>query len=240
MTEAFEPGLSSIAGWRRFYVDLPGTGGSPAGEPRSDAVLDELAATVTKCLDGDRFAVVGWSYGGYLAAGLVRRLPRPIRGMTMICSGFKIRPEQRNLSGVLQSIPEPGWLARVPVDLREYFSHAVGRQSADVAERVAAVLTCNAPTDESYLASLRAEGFALSDEDTPSPTDAPSCFLTGRRDRIAGYLDPIDALNRYPYADCVTIAEAGHYLPLEEPQLFASIMRAWLRRVESAWDSPPS
>ena len=75
MAKTLEPVFADMHGWRRLYVDLPGTGGSPAGEPRSDIVLDDVEATIRAEL-GDRcFAVVGWSYGGYLAAGVTRRLP---------------------------------------------------------------------------------------------------------------------------------------------------------------------
>ena len=44
MAEVVEPVFAATAGWSRLYIDLPGTGASPAGEPRSDAVLDEVAS----------------------------------------------------------------------------------------------------------------------------------------------------------------------------------------------------
>ena len=52
-----------------------------------------------------------------------------------------------------------------------------------MANRVAAVLARNGPTDEPYLAALRADGFPLSDEDAPTPCSAPVSILSGRRDR---------------------------------------------------------
>lgn len=39
MVLAMEPAFRSAEGWARLYVDLPGTGSSPPGEPCSDAVL---------------------------------------------------------------------------------------------------------------------------------------------------------------------------------------------------------
>ncbi|MHB2022818.1 MAG: hypothetical protein ACYCO3_05760 [Mycobacteriales bacterium] len=44
--EAFEPVFADLSGWQRLYVDLPGTVGSPSGEPRSDAVLDAVVGTI--------------------------------------------------------------------------------------------------------------------------------------------------------------------------------------------------
>src|SRR6266567_9177040 len=75
MAEVFDPVFVRTSGWMRVHVDLPGTGRSATGEPRSDIVLDALEHTIDSTLGNRRFAVVGWSYGGYLAAGLARRRP---------------------------------------------------------------------------------------------------------------------------------------------------------------------
>ena len=64
----------------------------------------------------------------------------------------------------------------------------------------------------------------------PTELDAPVCLLTGRRDRVAGYRDPLLGLPYLPQADYTTLANAGHYLPLEQPQAFAALVQAWLRR----------
>ncbi len=228
MTMAFERALAGSPGWQRLYVDLPGTGASPPGEPRSDAVLDELAATVLSVLGGQRFLVAGWSYGGYLAAGLARRLPGSIGGMLLVCTAPKIRPADRDLTGVLPSQAEPGWLRDVPGSLRDHLAHAVGCQTPETARRITAVLARNGPTAESYLAELRAGGFALSDEDVPVRCGAPVSILAGRRDRVAGFTAAFTAMASYDRADYLVLADAGHYLPLEEPGWFAAAAAAWL------------
>ena len=228
MAEAFEPALAGSPGWQRLYVDLPGTGASPAGEPRSDAVLDELASTVVAALGSQRFLVAGWSYGGYLAAGLARRLPGRIGGMLLVCTAPKIRPADRDLTGVLPSQAESGWLRDVPDGLREHLTHAVGCQTAETARRITAVLARNGPTAQSYLAELRAAGFALSDEDAPIRCGAPVSILAGRRDRVAGFAAAFNAVACYDQADYLVLADAGHYLPVEQPDRFAAAAAAWL------------
>lgn len=235
MRAAFEPAFSSATDWSRRYLDLPGTGGSPPGEPTSDAVLADVIATLDAALGTDEsFLVAGWSYGGYLAAALARRMPERVAGLLMVCSGFKIRPADRDLSGVLASSPEPGWLASVPSRLHEYLSAAVGCQTATAANRVAAVLAANGPVDESYFDVLRADGFALSAEDPAADRATtyarPASFVCGRRDRIAGYRGVYENLGRFPDADYVLAAEAGHFLPVEQPDLFEGAVRSWLSR----------
>ena len=39
MRAAFEPAFAGLSGWARIYLDLPGSGGSPPGEPTSDAAI---------------------------------------------------------------------------------------------------------------------------------------------------------------------------------------------------------
>jgi pimeloyl-ACP methyl ester carboxylesterase len=81
MEAAFEPVFAGITGWRRIYVDLPGTGALMPVEPSSDAVLAAVSATVSEIIGGDGSALVaGCSYGGYLAAGLARRTPTLVSG----------------------------------------------------------------------------------------------------------------------------------------------------------------
>ncbi|SDI86687.1 Pimeloyl-ACP methyl ester carboxylesterase [Frankineae bacterium MT45] len=236
LASAFEPafgqleGVALNVGWRRLYLDLPGTGDSDPVAPSSDAVLDAVEETVETLLGDSPFLLAGCSYGGYLASGLARRRPEQVQGMVLICSGVRIRPETRNLTGVLPSRPEPGWLDTTPPELHEHFRTAVGNQTQIVADRLAAAFARNAPTDDAFLMRLRASGYPLSDEESAEPFDGPVALLTGRRDRIAGYRDQFDALARFPQGDYHCLPSAGHYLPFEEPALFAALLGEWLRR----------
>ena len=238
MAAAIEPVFAELSGWRRLYVDLPGTGDSPAHcPPLSDAVLDAVVTTVQAELGDRRFALLGWSYGGYLATGVPRRLPDQVGGLMLVCTGFKIRTQDRDLSGVLASDPQVGWLDQVPSHLREHFAHAVGLQTGEVARRIISALHTTGPMEETYLASLRAEGFALSDENEPTACNAPVCFVVGKRDRVVGYASLLDSLGKYDFASYTCISGAGHYLPLEQPDVFTVITKGWLEQCESTVNS---
>jgi pimeloyl-ACP methyl ester carboxylesterase len=219
--------------WRRIYLDLPGTGASPAGKPTADAVLAAVQDTIAELVGDAPYRLVGHSFGGYLAAGLARRKPDRMTGLFLICCGARIRPADRDLSGVLPSAPEPGWLDGVPEDLREHFGHGIGHQTRAVADRVTAAFDLRAPVDDEYLAALRPEGYRLPDEDEASATEftGPVALLAGRRDRIAGYRDPFAALARYPGGSYTVLADAGHYLPFEQPERFAAHILDWLTQI---------
>jgi pimeloyl-ACP methyl ester carboxylesterase len=225
---AFEPAFAETTGWRRIYVDLPGTGRSAAVAPNSDAVLEAVRETVDSVVGTDPYLLAGCSYGGYLAAGLARRDLERVEGLLLVCAGVKIRPADRNLARLVPSTPQPHWLDDVPEPLREHFAHGVGRQTRSAARRVLDAFTVNAPSDEDYLGRLRSTGYRLSDEYAPAVYRGPATLVAGRRDRVVGYLDTLDALDRYPDASCHVLDNAGHYLPFEQPETFAGLVRDWL------------
>jgi pimeloyl-ACP methyl ester carboxylesterase len=231
MAQAFEPVFTEPSPWQRIYVDLPGTGASPPVEPTSDAVLDAVRETIEALIGSRRYLLAGCSYGGHLAAAQARRAAAQTAGLLLVCSGPKLDPTTRNLSGVLESTPEPNWLDGVPTELHGYFDRSIGRQTRDVADRIAAVFASAAPTDEDYLSALRSTGFELSPRDVPESFDEPTLMLVGRTDRIAGYVDQFEDLARYPRAGYVALDDVGHYLPFEQPQRFAVLVRDWLARV---------
>jgi pimeloyl-ACP methyl ester carboxylesterase len=137
MAAAVEPVFAGTTDWVRLYVDLPGTGGSPAGQPQSDAVLDDVVQAVRDELGEHRLLVAGWSYGAYLATALSRRLGGQVAGLALVCTAPRIQPADRDLSGVLKSHSEPGWLDGVPAQLHDHLCQAVGRQTVQVADRSA-------------------------------------------------------------------------------------------------------
>ncbi|MGA9343489.1 MAG: alpha/beta hydrolase [Nocardioidaceae bacterium] len=52
--------------------------------------------------------------------------------------------------------------------------------------------------------------------------------VSGRQDRICGYVDQFEAMTRYPHGTYIALDRAGHYLPFEQPALFAAALRSWL------------
>jgi pimeloyl-ACP methyl ester carboxylesterase len=234
MAAAFEPAFAGSTDLRRIYIDLPGTGDSPPVAPHSDAVLDAVEETVDATVGSAPFLLAGCSYGGYLAAGLARRAPTRVLGLLLVCPGVKIRRDQRNLSRVVPTAPEPRWLDEVPEKLHAHFGLGIGNQTRSVANRIAEAFALNGPTDDDYLASLRSNSYALSDETSPRPFDGNVTILAGTRDRIAGHLDQFDALAHYRHGSFVALGDAGHYLPFEQPARFQALALDWLRTASAS------
>jgi len=228
MAAAMEPAFAGCPDWQRIYVDLPGCGDSPAGPETSDGVVDTVADFIAEEILLPRVVLAGCSYGGYIAASLARRIPDRVAGLLLVCSGVKIRREDRDLpddGGVSET---DSWLTAVGADLHDHLSQALGNRTPGVAQRVAAVLTSSRPGDEAYLQRLRANGYQLVDESSETQFVGPALIVAGREDRIAGYADQFRATRFYPQATFAAIAGAGHYLPFERPAMFAGLAREWL------------
>jgi pimeloyl-ACP methyl ester carboxylesterase len=233
MAAACEPALAGT-GWRRHYLDLPGTGKSGAVAANSDAVADAVAETIEALVGESPVALAGCSYGGYLAAELSRRRPDRVAGLLLICSGIRILPAERDLSGVLPAEPEPGWLEEVPAQYRDHLGQAIGSQTREVGARLGAGFRLSGPTDEPYLRELRATGYQLRREGELSSLSVLATVLAGRRDRIAGFRDQFKMAVGNRAADYVLLHDVGHYLPFERPEQFRTLALDWLSRCGQA------
>jgi pimeloyl-ACP methyl ester carboxylesterase len=222
-----------VGGWQRHYVDLPGCGRSPVVEPRSDSVVDAVIGFLHATFGATPVALAGCSYGGYVAAAIARREPARVAGLLLVCSGVKILPAHRRLPPPPSEAGPDGWLDAVPAEWHDHLEVSVGSRTAETAGRVAAVLTSASTGDEGFLGQLRSTGYQLSDEESTATYAGPVSVVAGREDRIAGYHDQFDLLDRFPAADYAALSGAGHYLPFERPAAFRSIVVEWLHRAGS-------
>jgi pimeloyl-ACP methyl ester carboxylesterase len=87
MTGCLEPVFADLPGYRRLYPDLPGMGRSPAGSiDSSDGIMAAVEEFIDAEIGEEPFILIGESYGGYLARGLISRRPEQILGLGLICS----------------------------------------------------------------------------------------------------------------------------------------------------------
>ena len=85
MKAAFEPVFTTLDGYKRYYIDLPGMGDSGHGDVKNSddilALLHRFASEIIK----DKFIIIGQSYGGLLTRGFVNKHPEMIRKIILLC-----------------------------------------------------------------------------------------------------------------------------------------------------------
>ncbi len=235
MTHAFEPAFEGREGWLRLYPDLPGMGRTPAADwiQGEDDMLAVVEGFVDAVVGGQRIALAGASYGGYLALGYVHRRAASLDGLLLVAPAVRpaggptrLPPHQvfERDEAVIASLAEDeqGWALRSVVQTAEnleFFRAAVmpGVRLADVAflERL----------DSGANLSIDVSG------PLPAPFPGPTLIVAGRQDSVVGWADTLPLLDSFPRATLAILNRAGHGVRAEQRTLVAALVDEWLDRL---------
>ena len=239
MTGCMEPVFKSRPGWKRIYFDLPGMGRSKAPDKpmNSDKMLDMVIQFAEKILPDRPFLVAGESYGGYLARGLVYRIPERLDGVLLICPVILAERKQRSLPERSVFVRDEVLLAGIEPDDRRLFERMLVLQDRRRWERfqVDIVPGMNSPArNEAFLEQLMKYGYGFSfDIDLlDRPFERPSLFLAGRQDATVGWKDMLKIVDNYTRGTFTVLDRAGHGLEVEQQAVFECLVHEWLDRVE--------
>jgi pimeloyl-ACP methyl ester carboxylesterase len=210
--DVHEPIFEQRPGWRRIYVDPPGTGQSPAAASITDqdGMLAAIAELIGSVAADEPFALVGTSAGGLHARGIVRRDPSRVLGLLLRAPGIVIDRARRTL----------------PTD--EYLRPAAARDRQheyyDAAEERA---------DLEFLGRIQRDVSTYGLREDPSIRfERPTLIVTGRQDTTAGYADAWAVLDDYPRATYAVLDQEDHFLPGPGAAVYRALVADWLDRVE--------
>lgn len=238
MTGCMEPGLANRPGWQRIYLDLPGMGLTQAREwiTNSDHMLDILCNFIEHVIPGQSFAIGGYSYGGYLAQGVLHRMVERVDGLMLICPMIKDFGE-RDLPSPEVRIADADFLARLTPEQQEAFGWSAVRTER-VWNRIEEAIGHSPELgDEIFLTRLQQDGYAFTFElagPGNRPFEKPVLIVVGRQDAIVGYKDAWSILERFPRGTYAVLDRAGHELAFAQDRVFDTLMGEWLDRVEEA------
>lgn len=234
---------------RLVYFDQRGNGRSPD-------VLDERITFEALCRDIEeladhlgigRFAVVGQSFGGYVALELALRCPERLTGLVLVDTA----PRQRNAREAevqvativerwpnLRATMDAPWprddteFAQqvdelTPVFFHRYDPERVAPHYRDVAWRVAA---------------MRAGDRMLQRWDVTArlhEIGVPTLVLAGRHDIVIPCQHAETLAQRIPNATVRIFEDSGHNAFIEEPDAFFGTLRRWLARAATKQGTAP-
>jgi pimeloyl-ACP methyl ester carboxylesterase len=229
MERFMEPLFTQRNNWLRIYPDLPGTGLTPSMDRLAthDQMLDVMLEFIDTVIPSQRFVLAGYSYGGYLARGVVSHRAELIDGLMLCAPQVKADPAQAHL-------PKRTTLAEDPQVLAELgpVADLIVAQSPRVVEAVRQVLAETQLADPSHQARLEAAGPSSFEVAPPVHFGGPTLIITARQDQIVGYRDIWDLLDNYLRATFAVLDRAGHFVPIEQEALCHALMREWLDRIE--------
>lgn len=236
MQADLEPVFEHRGGWRRCYFDLPGHGATPA--PAWLATQDQMLAVVTETVQtlvpSGEFALVGSSYGGFLALMLARTMPERLRGVALLI------PDVPDAAGGRETEPQLTVHADATVfddlaDDERWIPTALVRHERRMLD---AIRSDDMPAYRSadYELLLRLEKGYLPTGAAAAPGPpftGPSLILCGRQDATTGFRAAGRLVDEFPRASYCVIDLAGHHLGrVERPAVFRALFDDWLDRME--------
>jgi len=227
-----EPLFAERSGWRRIYPDLPGFGRTAAPEwlASHDQMLDLVGEFLDAVAPGERFALAGTSYGGYLARGLTCRRGDEMDGLLLSVPHFAT-DERRGALPERQVLREDADFLAALQPGEESAREIVVMQSTEVLEDQRRSILPAIPLHDEAFGERMDEHFSFPLA-LPRPFPAPTLIVTGRFDQACGYEDAYRVLADFPRATFAVLDCAGHALPMERKGPFRALVADWLDRVE--------
>lgn len=220
------PGLSSTPElWDSVRAALPAGIAAQALENAALEDIDAIAAEIL-AVAPPRFALAGFSFGGYVALAIAAKAPERIERLALIATGANAdSPEAAASRMRLIEIAQSDY-GSIDGRMTKFLLHpdrvedsAIhekrSRMSRDygaarfIAQQRAAM---GRPARDSVLASIR----------------VPTFVAVGREDRITPLAQHEEMARRVPAAELLVFERCGHLVPLEAPLELAGAITKWM------------
>lgn len=224
--------------YKRIYLDLPGMGQSNAEleEISSDGILQILVSFAEDVI-GESFLLAGESYGGYLARGVLAKLPQWVDGMLLLCPVVIARHADRNVPSKSLQVIDRDFFEQLDHDIpKDFLEYAVVADQHIYSRYLEEIDAGVKILDKSFIYQLSKRypfSFDVDQLLRDIRFQKPVLLISGRQDNSVGYQDLWKLTEDYPRATYAVLDMTGHNLQLEQPELFTCLTRDWLRRLET-------
>ena len=238
MMGCLEPIFKDTVEYQRIYVDLPGMGESNflLDYASADKMLEVLTAFLKTVMDpDDHFLLIGQSYGGYLARGLLALMPDRIDGLFLLCPVVLTGKTQRNLPMKRTLFLEERFFASIATEEKnDFLAYAVIADEHTYTRYKNEIEVGLKAANQAFIGRLLQNyhfGFDVDKCIHAAPFMKPTLLITGRQDAEVGYRDLLGILEDYPRATYSVLDTAGHNLQIEQPEVFEMLVQNWLKRI---------
>ncbi|RBP04426.1 alpha/beta fold hydrolase [Rossellomorea aquimaris] len=235
MLHAMEPNFENRSGWKRIYIDLPGMGLS---EPQpsiknSDDMLEAVVGLLDELIPDQPFIVCGYSYGGYVARGIVEARHDKICGLMLLAPMIIPDSDKRELPEQVVLKKDPSLLSDLSSEEADAFSSMGVVLGKTEWERFRDdILLPSSQTNAEFVNMIRENGYGFTFE-LSEKLDYPTLIVTGRQDHVVGYQDAWQLIEYYPRATFAVLDMAGHNVQIEQVDVFNSLVHNWLDKLET-------
>lgn len=235
MSAWLEPLFSENNRFKRIYVDLPAHGLSSINDQfkGTEEMVESVKALIHKVIGEQRFSLIGMSYGGYVAQGIMDVLKDQVEGICLIAPAVHNRLGKLPEKVVL--VEEENLAVQLDEDIEAAYRALMVIQNQITLERfLAEVQPGRKLADKDFLTSnWRETDYFLKKEPYKECEElkGPALFLLGRQDYICGYEDQYRLSKKFSAATFTVLDGAGHMVPIEKRELVQNLVLEWLSRI---------
>ena len=205
--------------WRDMVPDLSRLGRLHYGNLFEDDTLEGMARRVLS-ESPERFVLVGFSMGGFVARVLTLMAPERVSGVAFTCTsarGFTDDERARRMAGR----KHPGGGGGVARGL-----HPDRERDPVLLDRLRGMQRRLGPDVWKRQAALvRHDGYADLER-----ISCPALVVAARQDRFRSFDETERMARHLPHATFRVIEDCGHMAPLEKPHELAALFRDWIER----------
>ncbi|MBC2685956.1 alpha/beta hydrolase [Bacillus toyonensis] len=232
MQRCMESVFQKYEGYQKIYIDLPGMGKSNAPDwiNSSDHILEVLIAFIEEIISTEKFLLVGESYGGYLARGILSKMSEKVNGLLLVCPVVVAQPKERLLPDKQVLVRDEEFLNTLTsIEREEFCDLAVVANEYTYTRFKEEIKPGLDVANDEFIERLQ-KNYPLTIDFHRKKYEKPVLLLAGRQDITVGYQDIIGMIENYPRATLAVLDTAGHNLQIEQPELFESLVGEWIRR----------
>ncbi|MDE5416067.1 alpha/beta fold hydrolase [Alkalihalobacterium chitinilyticum] len=225
MKRWLEPVFKDKKGFQRIYVDLPWHGQSACKDIVStEGIRQLLTSYITELLGDQTFSIIGHSYGGYIAQGLISD---QTKGLCLLAPAT--HQKERNVPKKTVFNRNETALTQVSLEIRTAFETLMVYQSAaNLQLFIDEIQPGRLLADRAFLTSnWRDAGYFFKADPLAKPYNGRSLLIAGKFDSICGYKD-FYRLYEYLPDSTFTILQAGHLLQIEQRETVQFLIGEWL------------
>jgi pimeloyl-ACP methyl ester carboxylesterase len=226
-----EPIFQDLHGFQRIYIDIPAHGQSTCNSVQSTEDMRRIIlAFIDEVLVEKSFSLVGHSFGGYIAQGILTARCNQVAGICLLAPAVHMK--ERTLPEKVVRAKDEASLASVKRDVCAAFETLMVYQTH---ENLCLFLEEVQPgrllANRDFLQSnWRERGYFF--KETPfenlANLEQPALVICGKQDSICGYKDHVFLLDNFSNMSFVVLDQAGHLMAIEKREMVQSLVSDWL------------
>lgn len=232
MKSWLEPIFQNADGFQRIYMDIPAHGQSSCNSVQSTEDMVQIILAFIDDMIGERsFSLIGHSFGGYIAQGILTHRADRVEGLCLLASALHLR--ERTLPEKVIKDRDETSLGKVERDIRTAFETLLVYQTNENLERfIAEVQPGRLLANKGFLQSnWREKGYFFKEDPLKNlaKLEQQVLVICGKQDAICGYKDYVFLLEHFPNVTFTVLDQAGHLMTIEKRSMVQSLVGDWLK-----------